>query len=252
MVNRYRILFDLAEYFNLMDYKKALIGKQKPVSNPDSAQKQVSNPDSVQKPVSNPDSVQKPVSNPDSAPKQNTALEGLLCQLQEKYPRKSPQELEKEFEESKRLHSEMDELNKRIKAMKEEIQRLEQSSLELRHAGNALSLRAHLEKGYNQAKLSTAVHDLLYGFWGPPDYEQSIALYEQMLIHYPQNRDQACFYLALIYLKGKIDNQNRGKEHRRQVLSDPKKAEFYAQMIEDPKLLERFQQKAKKYLAKRK
>jgi TPR repeat protein len=193
----------------------------------------------------------KRVSKPDSAPKQNQALEDLLHKLKEKYPPKSKEEIAEELQEAKRLYSEMDESNERIKAMEEEIKRLKQSSLQLRHAGNALSLRAHLEKGYEQAQLYTIIHDLLYGFWDTPDYEQAITLYEQMLIHYPQNRDQACYYLALIYLKGKIDNQNRSREYRRQVLSNPEKAESYAQMIEDPKLLERFQEKARKYLAKR-
>jgi len=212
----------------------------------------VQDPDSAPKPVSNPDSEPKPVSNPDSEPKQNTPLEDLLRKLLEKYPPKSPEELEEELQEAKRLHSQMDELKKQVTAMKEEIQRFEQSSLQLRRAGNKLCLRAHLEKGYNPEKLSTAVHDVLVGFWDTPDYEQAITLYEQMLIHYPENRDQACFYLALIYLKGKIDNQNRGKEHRRQNLSDPQKAEVYAQMIECPKLLKRFREKSKKYLEKRK
>jgi hypothetical protein len=219
---------------------------------PDSEPKPVSSPDSAPKPVSSPDSEPKPVSNPDSEPKPNTPLEDLLRQLREKYPPKSPQQLDEELQEARRLHSEMDELNAKIKAMEEEIKRLKQSSLQLRRAGNALSLSAHLEKGYNPKNLSTAVHDVLVGFWDIPDYEQATTLYEQMLIHYPQNRDQACFYLALIYLKGKIDNQNRGKEHRRQTLSNPEKAEVYAQMIECPKLLILFREKSKKYLAKRK
>jgi TPR repeat protein len=202
--------------------------------------------------VQDPDSEPKPVSSPDSEPKSNTHLEGLLCELREKYPPKSPEELEEELQKANSLHSEMDESNERIKAMEEEIKRLKQSSLQLRRAGNALSLRAHLEKGYDQAQLYTNIHDLLYGFWDTPDYEQAITLYEQMLIHYPENHNQACFYLALIYLKGKIDNQNRGKEHRRQNLSNPEKAESYAQMIECPKLLKSFREKSKKYLAKRK
>ena len=202
--------------------------------------------------VQDSDSAPKPVSSPDSAPKPNTPLEDLLSQLQEKYPRKSPEELEEEFQEARRLHSEMDELNRKVNEMRKEIERLEQSSLQLRRAGNALTLRAHLAKGYDPEKLSTVVHDVLVGFWDTPNYEQAIALYEQMLIHYPQKRNQACFYLALIYLKGKIDNQNRGKEHRRQTLSDPKKAEFYAQMIECPKLLNLFREKSIKYLAKKK
>lgn len=202
--------------------------------------------------VQDPDTAQKPVSNPDSVQKQNPSLADLLLQLRAKYPPKSPEELAEELQEAARLYSQMDALKRRITEMKEDIQKLEQSSLELRRAGNALSLRAHLEKGYNREKLSTAVHDVLVGFWDTPDYEQAITLYEQMLIHYPENRNQACFYLALIYLKGKIDNQNREKKHRRQTLSNPQKAEVYAQMIECPKLLERFREKSRKYLAKRK
>jgi TPR repeat protein len=205
-----------------MDYKKALTGMQNPVSKPDSAQNQ------------------------------NPTFKELLLQLQKKYPPKSAQELEEELQEAERLYSQMDELKRKITEMTEEIQKLEQSRLQLRRDGNALSLRAHLEKGYNPEKLSTAVHDVLVGFWDTPDYEQAITLYEQIIIHYPQKRNQACFYLALIYLKGKIDNQNRGKENRRQNLSNPEKAEFYAQIIEDPKLLKLFREKSKKYLAKRK
>ena len=243
MVNIYNILLNLTEYFNLMDYKKALITKTR---------NQVSNPDSARNPVSRPDSARNQVSNPDSALKQNQALEDLILQLQEKYPPKSPEELEEELQEAKRLYSQMDELNTRIKAMEEEIQRLQDSSLQLRRTGNALYLRAHLEKGYNPERLSTDVHDVLVGFWDTRNYQQAITLYEQMIIHYPENRDQACFYLALIYLKGKIDNQNRGREHRRQVLSNPEKAESYAQMIKSPELLEHFREKSEKYLAKRK
>ena len=243
MVNIYNILLNLTEYFNLMDYKKALITKTR---------NQVSNPDSARNPVSRPDSARNPVSNPDSALKQNPALEDLILQLQEKYPPKSPEELEEELQEAKRLYSQMDELNKTIATMTEEIQRLQESSLQLRRTGNALYLRAHLEKGYNPERLSTDVHDVLVGFWDTRNYQQAITLYEQMIIHYPENRDQACFYLALIYLKGKIDNQNRGREHRRQVLSNPEKAESYAQMIKSPELLEHFREKSEKYLAKRK
>ena len=241
MVNIYNILLNLTEYFNLMDYKNALTQMPKPVSKPDSAQK----------PVSKPDSVQKPVSNPDSAQNQNPSLADLLLQLREKYPQKSPQELAEELQEAERLHSQRDELKKTITAMKEEIQKLEHSSLQLRRAGDALSLRAHLEQGYDPEKLSTYVHDVLVGFWDTPDYEQAITLYEQMLFHYPENRDQACFYLALIYLKGKIDNQNRGKEHRRQTLSNLEKAQSYAQLIQDPQLRKCYQIKSEKYLAKR-
>jgi hypothetical protein len=202
--------------------------------------------------VQNPDTAQKPVSNPDLVQKKNPSLANLLLELWEKYPPKSPEELEEELKEAESLYSQMDDLNDQITKMKEEIKRLEKSTLELRRAGNALTLRAHLAKGYDPEKLSTVVHDVLVGFWDTPNYEQAIALYEQMLIHYPQKRNQACFYLALIYLKGKIDNQNRGKEHRRQTLSDPKKAEFYAQMIECPKLLNLFREKSIKYLAKKK
>jgi aminopeptidase N len=60
------------------------------------------------------------------------------------------------------------------------------------------------------------------------------------------------FLSQLIYLIGKIDNENRGREHRRQVLSDPGKAESYAQMIKSPELLTLFRKKSIKYLAKRK
>jgi hypothetical protein len=261
MVNRYRILFNLAEYFNphelpipprnyLTALLKGIRGNQTQAEQAETASVQV--PDSDQEPVSSPDSAPNPVSSPDSEPKPNTPLEDLLGQLREKYPPKSPQQLDEELQEAKRLHSKMDVANTEIKAMEEEIKRLKNVSRELRLAGNALSLSAHLEKGCNSERLYTAIHDLLYGFGDTANWEEAIILCEQMLIHYPQNRSKACFYLALIYLKGKIDNQNRAKEHRRQNLSNPEKAEFYAQIIECPKLLKLFRKKSRKYLAKRK
>jgi tetratricopeptide (TPR) repeat protein len=197
------------------------------------------------------DSAQKSVSNPDSAPKQNTPLEVFLRQLQEKHPRKSPEELEKELKEAKRLYSQMDELQKTVEAMKEEIKKLEKSCLQLKIDGNTLALRAHLEKGWDQHELSRAIRDVSVGFWDPPDYEQAITLYEQLIIHYPQKRNQAFYYLALIYLKGKIHNHAREKKDRIKY-SDPEKAQLYAQMIECPELLKCFQKKWEKYLAKRK
>ena len=96
------------------------------------------------------------------------------------------------------------------------------------------------------------VYDILHREFGIPDYQEVIKLYELMLLNYPENRDEAFLQLALIYLKGKIDNENREKEHRRQVLSNSEKGEFYAQMIKNSTTLECFQKKLENYLAKRK
>lgn len=197
------------------------------------------------------DSAPKPVSNPDSAPKQNTPLEVFLRQLQEKHPRKSREELEKELKEAKRLYSQMDKIQEKIEKMEKEIQHLKQSCRQLKIDGNTLALRAHLEKGYNPHQLSRAIRDVSVGFWDPPDYEQAIKLYEQLIIYYPQKRDQAFYYLALIYLKGKIHNHAREKKDRIKY-SDPEKAQLYAGWIECQELQESFQKKWEKYLEKRK
>lgn len=194
---------------------------------------------------------QKPVSvseNPD--------LSSLLLELREKHPQKTEIEIQAQFDKAKELHSNASQLDREIAEIEKNLEALKAESKKLKKDGDTLAICTYLEQ-YPKSKklhpyLSRWVYDILHREFGIPDYQEVIKLYELMLLHYPENRDEALLQLALIYLKGKIDNENREKEHRRQVLSNPEKGEFYAQMIEDPTTLAFYVKKSKKYLAKRK
>ncbi len=180
----------------------------------------------------------------------------MLLELREKHPQKTKIEIQAQFDEAKRLHSNASQLDNEITEMEEKLKALKAESKKLKKDGDKQTICTYLEQNTESAKLhpylSRWVYDILHREFGIPDYQEVIKLYELMLLHYPENRDEALLQLALIYLKGKIDNENREKEHRRQVLSNPEKGEFYAQMIEDPTTLACYVKKSKKYLAKKK
>jgi len=186
----------------------------------------------------------------------NPNLQRLIPELQKIHPEKTPLQIQAQFDEADGLYSKASQLDKEIAEMEKNLEALKAESKKLKKGGNKLTICTYLEKSTESEKLhpklSRWVYDILHREFGIPDYQEVIKLYELMLLHYPENRDEALLQLALIYLKGKIDNENRGKEHRRQVLSNPEKGEFYAQMIEDPTTLAFYVKKSIKYLAKRK
>ena len=187
---------------------------------------------------------------------ENPDLPSLLLELREKHPQKTEIEIQAQFDEAKGLHSKASQLDREIAEIEKNIEALKSESKKLKKDGDKLIIRSYLEKSTESEKLhpylSRWVYDILHREFGIPDYQEVIKLYELMLLNYPENRDEALLQLALIYLKGKIDNENREKEHRRQVLSNPEKGEFYAQMIKNSTKLEFYVKKSIKYLAKRK
>lgn len=186
---------------------------------------------------------------------ENPDLQKLIRELQENHPEQTLDQIQAKFDEAEGLYSKASQLDKEIEEMEKRLEALKAKSKSLKKNGDNSTICAYLEKTDSEKlhhTLSRWVFDILHHEFGIPDYHQVIMLYELMLLHYPENRDEALLQLALIYLKGKIDNQNRGKEHRRQVLSNPEKAQSYAQLIEDPQLRRCFQIKSEKYLAKRK
>jgi tetratricopeptide (TPR) repeat protein len=186
----------------------------------------------------------------------NRNLQRLILELQKIHPEKTPLQIQTQFDEAEGLYSKASQLDKEIAEMEKKLEALKAESKKLKKGGDKLTICTYLKKSTESEKLhpylSRWVYDILHREFGIPDYQEVIKLYELMLLHYPKNRDEALLQLALIYLKGKIDNENREKEHRRQVLSNPEKGEFYAQMIEDPTTLAFYVKKSKKYLAKKK
>lgn len=186
----------------------------------------------------------------------NSDLQILIPELQKIHPKKTPLQIQAQFDEAKGLYSKASQLDREIAEIEKNLEALKAESKKLKKGGDKLTICTYLEKSTELEKLdpylSRWVYDILHREFGIPDYQEVIKLYELMLLHYPQNRDEALLQLALIYLKGKIDNENREKTHRRQVLSNPEKGEFYAQMIEDPTTLEFYVKKSKKYLSKKK
>ncbi len=190
---------------------------------------------------------------------ENPEWKKCLESLRQKNPIGKADEIQSKKDASKQAYSDANRLKHEIESIEKKLLELKKEHDEATMHGYKLHLESSIQDAFTSGNkigesLMTKVHDHFSGFFVQPEFEHGKTLYELIVAHSPcqKNRDSALIQLALLHLKGKIDSQNRGKEHRRQNLSNPVLGDLYASAITDKSIREYYEMKKAKYLAKRK
>jgi len=84
----------------------------------------------------------------------------------------------------------------------------------------------------NENVLYIHANDLRRGEWGTKNYERSIELYKQLIESGSKYAEDSIFWLAIMYLEGKYNNNHKDHNYRKLHLSDVETADAYAKKIE--------------------
>lgn len=193
----------------------------------------------------------KPLSVPVTVEQKNEtyddAMHELIENIKKKHERQPElEEINQKIEEAKKMADESSKMRKEIREQKAKLEAMEKAEKKLwfdsfnqlreyegQLPGNTLILYRHA------VELSRGEH-------GPSQYAKSIELFEKLLID-PEYAECAAFYLAGMYLKGKVDDLRKDRHDRRYHLSDLKKAELYARFIKSSSWKSAWENKKKKY-----
>ena len=140
-----------------------------------------------------------------------------------------------------------------IKAKSAELQK---KSEELNQQGCEMWLQSHntiMEmNGYlpgNDRILFKHAVELKYGKWGPSDYVKAIELFLKLIDKKSEYFESSAFHLAGMYLKGKINNNHKNREDRKNNLSNSKRADRFADMFKtNEDLTNKYLKKKEKFL----
>jgi hypothetical protein len=172
----------------------------------------------------------------------------LLEDMKKKHAKK-PEigEINAKMEEAKKMAEQSSQMRKEIIELKAKLEAMQKAEKKLSFDSHNQMSEYKGQLPENTQFLYSHAVDLLKGEWGPSNYTKSIEIFEKLLID-PEYQECAAFYLAGIYLKGKVDNLRKDRQDRRYHLSDLKKAELYAKLIKSSAWKTAWDKKKQKYL----
>ena len=175
-------------------------------------------------------------------------VSALLTHLQKKHAEKpGPEEINAKMTEAQEMADKAYQMRREISELKATLATMEKTEKELRFESRNLWQEFKGQLPGNTRLLLTNAIELSRGEWGPSKYSKSIELFEKLLL-VEEYRDNAAFYLAAMYLKGKVDDLRKDRTDRNQNLSDVRTADLYASMITNASLKNAWIQKRRKYL----
>ena len=175
-------------------------------------------------------------------------ISALLAHLEKKHREKpGPEEINARMAEAQEMADKASKMRFEIAELKATLATLEKAEKELRFESIHLWQEFKGQLPGNTRLLLTNAIELSRGDWGQSRYSRSIELFEKLIL-IPEYRDNAAFYLAAMYLKGKVDDLRKDRTDRNQNLSDVRTADLYASMITNASLKNAWIQKRRKYL----
>jgi len=183
-------------------------------------------------------------------PRYDEQISNLLQNLEKKHENKAEiGEINAKMEEAKKMAEQSSNMRKEIIELKAKLEALQKAEKKLSFDSyNQLSEFMGQLPGNKHILYQHAI-DLSRGERGPSQYAKSIEIFEKIMID-PEYQECAAFYLAGMYLKGKVDDLRKDRQDRRYHLSDIKKAELYAGLIKSSSWKTAWDKKKQKYFSR--